>query len=126
MKPKYSKHMRFPVSIAIPLHIAVNSGLPRKIAIDSPNKELPLPLVEWLRSDPRFSDWLEDEPVKAAEPFDFSTLDGIGKARAKKFTDAGITTAPQFVDAGIQQISDVGGVSLKTAQDWINQIKKEL
>lgn len=71
VKPKYSKNMRFPVEVAIPVTVAIVAGVQRKLRINGAADAVPEPVVLWLQNDHRYAGWFSETlPVKkdTAEP----------------------------------------------------------
>lgn len=62
VKPKYSKNMRFPVDVAIPVQVAIVSGLQgtRRLRINGAADAVPVPVVEWLQNDSRYAGWFSE------------------------------------------------------------------
>jgi hypothetical protein len=57
VKPTYGPAATFPISIRIPIQVALELGVPRVVAIQSAEQELPEALVAWFKNDLRYRGW---------------------------------------------------------------------
>jgi predicted flap endonuclease-1-like 5' DNA nuclease len=60
----------------------------------------------------------EDSTPEVAEPFDFSTLSGIGPARSRALAGAGIGTAPQFRAMADDELAVLLSTTVESVQEW--------
>lgn len=60
IQPSYSRIMAFPVEVMLPMRLLqLNNGL-RQLRITQPDQPLPKPIVDWLKQDPRYTQWIDD------------------------------------------------------------------
>lgn len=61
---------------------------------------------------------VENPVPQPVEPFDFTTLSGIGPARQQALHDAQITTKEHFLAASNETLADLLGANEKTIKSW--------
>lgn len=92
VKPKYTKLMRFPVEVAIPVQVALVSGVDRRLRINGAADAVPVPVVEWLQNDHRYAGWFSETLPPKKSPAEVAAADAPKRRQTVKATVKGEST----------------------------------
>ena len=127
IKPQYSDSMRFPITVTVPMNVAVHVEGGRHIRIKNADQDLPALAVEWMRNDSRYGGWFDgDADINDSEPDDLTVINGVGQTTARRLADAGIATYGQLasVDAAyIVEVVDSKRLNEEKAAEIIREAK---
>ena len=118
--PEYSEDASFPFQVSIPLALCMWLGLPRSYPVKNSKQEIPVPLIEWMRDDTRYTRMFAKE-VEA----DFTTLDGIGAAGDAKLKAANIKTVKDLAGTSAETVAGLLGktVTVEKAQQILDSLE---
>lgn len=142
IKPSYTSKARFPLQVKLTLAVARHARSGRAYMIAGPEQEVPQVIIEWMQSDGRYCDKLEDEQPIAATveddaesvigaggvvhvPDDLTAIKGVGPSGVAKLADAGIVAYGQVAEKEPQVIKDILGhpTGISKAESIIEQAK---